>query len=362
MIIKKGKISMNQALVILLLAVSSSGLRILPVFATSISHEAAWLGTFIAVIPLIPLIYIYQKIFNKYPAMSLDNVYDVFFGKFIGKIIVVFYFFWLLLTFVIYVRYFCERFLTTILIDTPMEFMLVVMLGFIFYVLRNNIEALSRMCEFFFLIFIFIYAAIFFVTLPQIKLSNLYPVTLYDMPKVLTSSIYGISLATYFTYIFFFAKDISNKEDIKKYGIIFIVFCIILALSLMVTVIGIIGPMVTPKFPIPYFTVIKSIEILGTVERIEPIIIAIWVVTDSIIIGFFGHILLRLMKNIFGIKDKKPFVVPLLLFTYVGAFYLVNNKIELLDFSKNVGLIVNLIFTFVIPVVAFFVGKIRKLV
>ena len=358
--ITKGKISARQGFIILLLAIASPSLRILPAFAAEISKQASWLAVIIAVVPAILLIYMYNNIFSKYPDKSLDEVFEITVGKIIGKIIVVFYILWLLLLFVLYLRYFCERFLSTILVDTPIEFMLLVMLGFLFYVIRNDIEIFARMSELFVFIFFGIFIFVFLVMLPDIKLSNLYPVTIYDVPSTLLSSVTIFSLTSYVTYIFFLGNKMSHKETIKKNGLKFVLFNMLLGVMLVISVIGVLGADITPKFPIPYFTVIKSIEILNTIERVESIFIAIWVVNDCIILGLFAYILLSLLQRTFRTSNPRVFIAPLIFFAYIAAMYIASSSIELHDFSQKIAVYFNLIGSSLIPVIVYIVGKIRK--
>jgi len=149
----KGKISVRQSFIILLLAIASPSLRILPIFAAEEGKQASWVAVIVATVPLILLIYMYNSFFAKHEDKALDEIFDIIVGKFVGKIIVFIYIVWFLFLFSLYLRYFCERFLSTILVDTPIEFMILVMLGFIYYIIRHDIEAFARMGELFLYVF-----------------------------------------------------------------------------------------------------------------------------------------------------------------------------------------------------------------
>lgn len=358
--ITKGKISIRQAFIIVLLAIVSPSLRILPTYASEIAKEAGWIAIIVAIIPVILLIYMFNNIFSKYPNNGLDEIFEIVLGKIIGKIIIVFYILWILFLFALYLRYFCERFLSTILVDTPVEFMLLVMLGFLFYIIKNNIEAFARMSELFLFIFLGIFILVFLIMLPDIKLSNLYPVTIYDVPAIFKASTVIFSLVAYLTFMFFLGDKINHKGSIKKYGLRFAWINTILGIMLTVTVIGVLGANLTPKFPIPYFTVIKSIEILNTIERVESIFIAIWVINDCIILGMFAYILLSLLQRFSKTDNTRIFIAPLIFFSYVAALYIASSSLELRDFSKQIAGTVNNITGFIIPFIVFIIGKIRK--
>ena len=292
--------------------------------------------------------------------LSLDEIFEIIVGKFIGKIIVFIYIIWFLFLFSLYLRYFCERFLSTILVDTPIEFMILVMLGFIYYIIRHNIEAFARMAELFLFVFFAIFICVFLIVLPDIKLENLYPITTYDIPGIMKSTVPLFSLSGFVTYLFFLGDKMSYKETIKKYGKKFALIYMFMGVVLVITVVGSIGANVARKFPIPYFTVIKSIEILNTIERIESIFIAIWVVNDCIILGMFGFILLGLLQRFCGTTNPKIFVVPVIFFGYVGSLYIASSSLELHEFSRETGALINMVTAVIIPVTVFLIGKIRK--
>jgi len=329
-------------------------------YLTEISKQASWVAVIIAAIPAIFLIYMYNNIFSKYSDKSLDEIFEIAVGKFAGKVIVVFYILWVLLLFVLYLRYFCERFLSTILVDTPIEFMLIVMLGFLFYIVKNDIEVFARMSELFVFAFFGIFILVFLIMLPDIKLSNLYPVTIYDTSSILLSSVTVFSLTSYLTYIFFLGNKMNHKETIKKQGLKFVLFNTAIGVMLIISVIGVLGSSITPKFPIPYFTVIKSIEILNTIERVESIFIAIWVINDCIILGLFAYILLSLLQRTFNLNNPRIFIAPLMFFSYIAAMYIASSSVELHEFSQKVAVNFNLIGSTLIPIIVYIIGKIRK--
>jgi hypothetical protein len=64
---------------------------------------------------------------------------------------------------------------------------------------------------------------------------------------------------------------------------------------------------------------------------------------------------------LFKLKTEKATLLPVLLFEYVLALFLVRNAFDLYDFSDVIGA-VNVIVCIAIPLVAWGVGKIRKVV
>ena len=74
-----------------------------------------------------------------------------------------------------------------------------------------------------------------------------------------------------------------------------------------------------------------------------------------------SKIIISIFKNMFKLKTEKATLLPILLIEYTLSLFLARNSFELFDFSDIVG-IVNVFICVGVPVVAFAIGKIRKVV
>jgi uncharacterized membrane protein YjjP (DUF1212 family) len=74
----------------------------------------------------------------------------------------------------LYVRYFAERFLTSLIPNTPMAFFTITILAVVFYAVRGGIVQLTRTFEFLFLVFSAGFVILFLLTIPNIEVLNLF--------------------------------------------------------------------------------------------------------------------------------------------------------------------------------------------
>lgn len=357
----KGKISIRQALIFMFVAICFPLLRVLPNYSAEFCEQASWLVPIISLIFLIPYIYILNAIFKKYPDKNWNEIFDIVFGKVIGKIISIIFLLWSGILLGLYLRYFAERFLGTIMRDTLMEFLLIIILILAYFFAKNNIEKIGRMVEIFFGVIVILIVVTSIIVLPQVKITNLLPVTYYDILPVLKCSVYYLSLMSYISWIFFFSNEISHKETFKKNGIKFILLETVVGILILISTIGSLGINITQNFQIPFFIVAKNISILESIERIEAIYISIWTITDLAIIVLLLKVISNILKNMFKLKTTKATLLPIVFIGYVFAMYIARNSFELNDFSKLAG-IINVCTYFTIPIITFLIGKIRKLV
>jgi hypothetical protein len=112
--------------------------------------------------------------------------------------------------------------------------------------------------------------------------------------------------------------------------------------------------------PIPFFSAIKAITVMETLNRFESVLLSMWVVSDFIVITVFALIIMRILERLFDAADVRQLSSPVALLGYSGSQYFTENRAELSAFSGKIGLAGNLIFCFLIPLAVFVIGKLRK--
>ena len=358
--LSKGKISMRQALIFVFIAIISPLLRVLPSYS-SISEEASWVVPIISLAFLSIYILVLNTIIKKHRNKNLSEIFEIIFGKVFGKIVTAVFLIWAIFLFSMYLRYFAERYLSTIMRDAYIEFLLITILLVAYYMAKNNIEYFARMFEIFFVVITLLIVGTTLITFTEVKQENLLPITTYDILPVLKSSVYYFGLLSFMIWPFFFSDQISGKEKFKNNAFKFIFFTGLMSVLIIVSTLGSLGVAITQNFQIPFFILSKSISILESIERIEAIYIAIWTITDVALIVLFSKIIISILKNMFKLKTEKATLLPILLIEYTLSLFLARNSFELFDFSDIVG-VVNVFVCVGVPVVALAVGKIRKVV
>jgi spore germination protein KB len=149
--LSKGKISMRQALIFVFISITSPLLRVLPSYS-GISQQASWVVPIISLVFLSIYILILNTITKKYKDKNLSEIFEIIFGKTFGKIVTTIFLIWAIFLFSVYLRYFAERYLSTIMRDAYIEFLLITILLVAYYIVKNNIEYLARMFEIFFVV------------------------------------------------------------------------------------------------------------------------------------------------------------------------------------------------------------------
>ena len=356
----KDKISIRQAIILLFITTLSPAIRLFPQLTAKAAGKAGWLAPVVAIIPVIILIYIVNSFFKKNKSANLSDVYCNILGKIAGKIVISLTLIWILILLALYVRYYSERLLSSMMPNISNPFLIIVMLCLVFFATRKGLVSIARASEIFLAIFIFIFIISFIFVIPEMKYSNLMNVSYLDAWPIAKASYSVFAIWGYFLYIFFFADKISGKENIKRFSFRGLILLFFIVIMLLIMTIGSLGSTLTSHVALPFFLVIKNISIGTAFNHLESISLAVWIISDFIIISTLTLVITSIIKSLFKLSDTKPMVSPVLLFAGIGAMFLFKNRFELETFSKYILPTANVIFEFVIPILIFGIGKIRK--
>lgn len=360
MLASRDKISIRQAIILFIMTVTSSSLRLFPAYAAKTGERAGWLSPLFAMIPFICLVYIIQALFKNNKEANLSDVIYKVLGKVFGKAILILYLIWMLILLGTFMRYFVERFLSSVLPNAPIHFFTVSLLAVVFFAVRGGIVYIARTTEILFLIFSIVFTLLFLLNLSNVEIINLFPVTHYDLWPVVKSSFAIIGLWCIFPFIFFFGDRINDKEHIKRFGLQGTVYLVITAFIVLIQTIGSYGYSVIERVSLSYIFVIKSISFLDTIERIESVALANWVIADFVTISVVMYILVNITKSLFSVSDEKSLVSPFTIFAFILSQFIAGNRFELENFSSYVLVPATIVMGFAFPLIILILGKIRK--
>ena len=129
---------------------------------------------------------------------------------------------------------------------------------------------------------------------------------------------------------------------------------------MMVCVVGSLGYRLAQRMPLPFSGATKVIRLMGSFDRMEAILLFIWVVSDFIVITLFGLLIMTITKKIFNVTQSKYFAGPVAMLGYFGSIFIATNKFQLETFSSKIGLPTNIIMCFILPVLILLIGKLRR--
>lgn len=357
-----GKISIRQFFIIYVIGVAALIIRVLPRYSSIFSKEATWLASIVAVLPMFLLMYILYKMMRNGKDESLVESFERILGG-VGSKVVLFIYLIACIAFLAFrIRYFAEKCMSSIFTNVQVEFFVISVLLLVYLITKNNLQAFARFTEFIWIPLLIFIAVVLFICVPDIKLENIYPITIYDTDNVLMGILPIMCVYVYLPCMLFLGDSVSSKEKFLKTGIKYITIVGMLGAVLTLTTVGIFGSELSQDLTQPYFMALKNIELFKVIERIEALGITFWIITDIVLIVILVYIVTTLIKKIFDMPNRKNFVVPLLFLEYVLSIYIASNVFELEYYSRGIGAAIYIAFGVGIPTIIYLIGKVRKVI
>lgn len=360
MLTDKNKITIRQTYIIFIIITLSPAIRLFPSFGAQLGEKSAWTAPIISVIPLFIILCVLNAFFKNSNNKNLSDAFISAIGKIPGKVVLGFYLIWGVFLYFLYIRYFATRLLMSTYPNVDIRFFILVMLLIVYIAIRGKIETFARFSEIFFLLITLVFIIFFIFLCPSLKVSNLLPLTHYDIGLAIKSTYPVIGVWCYVTLLFFLGEHMKNKQEIKKLRKQCLFFLSLMTTLMMIFVLGSLGYEMTQRMPLPFFNVTKLISVLEMFNRFESILLAIWVAADYILIVVFALIIMHIGKSLFDLSEAKYFSTPVIFLGYVGSLYIASSHIELEQFSNEIGLSANILFFLILPSIILFIGKVRK--
>ena len=359
---EKNKISVRQLMLLLVMLTFSPAIRLFPSITVGIAKQASWLSPIVACLVMLVMVLIMDAFFKHNQDMGLADVICKILGKVIGRVLIAVYYLWIFILLALYIRYYAERITQSIFPETSIQFFIIPMMILVYFVLQGGLEALARYNELLLAIFALSFVVFSVLALSNFNFSNLFPVSYKDIVPVAGAS-YGIlAIWGYYFFMFFLGDKVNDKASIKAQGFKTTLYLGIIAITSIALAIGVLGASLTLHLPLPYFTVVKIISVMGIFERLESVVLSLWVVVDFVLITVFCFFILNLSEWLFKLKSPKNFATPIVLIAYVLSLFISKNRFELSAFSIYFDTYANVILEICIPILLFAIGKIRKVI
>lgn len=356
----KDKISVRQLFFVFTIILSSPSTRFLPKFAAAKANQAGWVSPIVSIIPFVALILIVEGLLKKYKGQSMSEIITDVFGKYLGTLILVLYLLWAFYVTAMFTRQYAERLTSSIYPNISNNIIIILSLIPIAYILRSGFTAIARMSE---IILPFIGIALFLLALfllPIVRTDNILPVYFNDIIPIFKGGFSSTAVIAYLFLMFFLSDNLVNLKSLRKFGYISVAVSISSIVLVNFVTIGVLGASTVRRSPTPVLSAVKQVSILDTIENIEAIVIAVWILTDFTLIVSMITILMKLIKSIFKISDTRPLINTLTILVYYLSLGVSVHKFELDEFSDKLIIPINLVMGFGIPIILLILSKFKK--
>jgi len=361
MFLDNDKISSKQLISLLVLDFFSTASLTLPKYAAKYGKEDAW----IVVIGATVIACIYAILISRVASMFPKETFTRYTEKITNRLISVLLSGMFLIKFIIgaalELRVFGELVKQSMLHNTPIEIIMILMLLIAAYIARKGYEARGRIGGFLvFVAFIPLFIILAFAT-ENVELSNLMPMFVGD-PFEIGKGIYMLSFGFAGIELMFIATYYLDKPEKAMRATLKSVLIVgVLNLAVTIITIGTYGVESTTKYIWPLFSIMSVVKVpFLLIDRQDALMMSFWIITVFSLMSAYVFFSSLLVKEIFRFKEQNFTVLPLLPFIYFIAL-IPDNVVQTYDYINKINIYISPVTLVILPILLMIIAKIRKL-
>lgn len=344
------------ALIVLFIVGSAS------IFAQGLeAKKDLWLAFILGIIMVIPMLLIYARIHYIFPGKDLFDIFEICLGKFLGKIIIIFYV-WFLYFFAgdIFVNY--GQFIRSVSFDETPQIILIIFLGILCVGgIKEGVESIGRFSEMFIHIVVLTLLVAMLLLIPDMNINNLLPAFNEGVKPVLEGafSVFTFPLVQVVVFTIIFSSFKRKKSSYKVYITGVLIGGAYLAL-LSITNILVLGVNAATTTIYPSHATISKIDVADTIQRIEVIVTTIFILGGFVKISLLLLCTCKGISKIFGFKDYRFIIIPITLLTINLSYFQYESTMYYFEFNRDIWPYYHFPFQVIIPIAIWVIAEIKK--
>ncbi len=359
---RQSQISMRQLLVILFTGLLSPAIRVLPAEPARIAGRAGWLAALLALPAALALCWVLSALFRRLPeGTGLAEAAVLVLGRGLGKALTAVYLLWGLFLLAANLRLCGLRFLSTGYRNGPLGLFLILFAAVILWLARKGLPTFARAGEIFYLAVAAALAAALLFSLPQVEAGNWLPVRTGDLPRAGRAAWPVLGLLGYGTYGAFLMGAVAPGPGRRRRALGWTAALCLMLTALQIVCLGSFGPGLAARMETPFFMMARGIGVRGAFERVEAVVVALWVLADLVFLGLLLLACASAARGLLGLKSPRPAAPWAALLGLLGALLLFPDAFSLRTLMECMAPVGNVVLGFLGPLLLLAVAAARGL-
>ena len=355
------QISFRQLRILCFVAMLSPFLRLLPASITAQAGSAAWVSSAVSLLPALLLTALLSQLLKSFPqGQGISDILPCILGSFVGKFLLFLWSAWLIFHSGFLLRSGADRFIATIYPTAEPAFFIVITAIACTVAAFGHIKPLARCAELFRPLLLFVIFTVLLFSLEDIEPTFLLPVTLSEFP----SNVKGVPLAVEAVSVALVTMGFLAKYTVPTQRpnslVPWLLGATILNILLCAVSVGSLGKTYTTALAYPFFIMARDLSIFSGVERIEALVVGLWLLPDFILITLELIIATDNMKEIFPIRHEKFLITAAAVCSLLIAFRIAPNGRHMQRWSDEIIPAIHLSWAYIVIPLLFSIGALRK--
>ena len=335
--LEKGRISSLQLAMIMYPAVLATVLLSIPTLLYEHAGRELWLSPIIASSAGYFLVWVSWRLHKRFPDDTLITMSDKIFGRIAGKLVSLVYLSILLFNISIIVREYGELILGRFLMRTPQYLILGSIVLIAAFAVRGGLEVIGRLSQLFVPLIVLLLILLFCLLIRDFNPENLFPAFVEGITPSLKGAAVAQGWFCDFSLLLFMLPYVRNKDRPKalKWGFISVTAVMATMVMVNLMVLLLFGN-ITGDLSDPLMTASTYISIGQFFQRMEPLVMGIWVIGCCIKIATFLYVFCLGFAQWVKLSDYRPTVLPLSCLTVFLARWVTPNRVQLKEFLDTI--------------------------
>ncbi len=354
------KINTWQATALLTMSIIPTAILFPPAVLAELAGRDAWLAFLLAGVLGLLLAGFIIILSSAYPEYNLLQIGEAVMGPFFGKMITLAYVFFFIIVSAIVVREFSAFMVSSFMQFTPLEILSGVIVTMAMYAIYLGLEVICRVSE---IVFIVVMTSLLFfvvLSIPELDLRSILPVVDSGMQPVFNGSIVFFVWTGEIFFLSMLYPYLNRPAQAWQAAVITVsVVTIFMVISVFITE-SYFGFQLTSRILFPLLAYVRLIGI-GFWERIEALVILIWVAGMYIKISFFIYMAVVAVKQLFGLSQYRPLILPMGSLVFILSVIMFENTIEISVFLRDVWPFFAPLYALIFPLLFYLTHLVKSL-
>ncbi|MDL4840578.1 GerAB/ArcD/ProY family transporter [Aquibacillus rhizosphaerae] len=354
------QISGRQFTILIIMNILGTAVIIVPAIATGYGKQNGWASVLLITFFTMIMVLLYNRIYTQNPNKNLYEQMEYLFGKWIGKIVSILFMIYVFEIAIGNLRVMGDFITTEMLIETPLEVIMILSIITCLSAIRLGIEVIARTAEIFFPYVVIAILLLISLVMPESDITNIQPVLQTDISSTLAGAL-PLMGYPFLEIVILLAvmNNVTNRKAPKNFLIGVFIGGLLLTLITIMCVL-VLGPDITTRNAYPTYALGKKISIADFLERIEILVAIIWFFTIFFKITSCFYVLAIGLSQTLQLKSYKTLTIPLTYLLLVSAAHVTQNVIATSQFLNSTWISVSITFGIILPLLLFIVGLIKK--
>jgi len=327
--------------------VMATGFLVLPAMGALYAPYDFWMSSILVIIPGVISIVLATSLHKRFPGMTIIESSQRIIGKWLGKLVGLLYFIYLLHLTGVISREYAEFVKSSFLFDTPLMFISCSLFFLAACAVRGGVSVLARSAVIFTTLFIMPFLFLLLL-IPDLNWMYIFPMLSQGFVPVLKAEAVPQAWVSELFLMTYFLPFINDQNKAKRW-LYMVLGLIVISMALVdLGVLFLLGPDTSNKL-YPILVAFRYMSAGGFFENLEAMLLAMWVLGNFVKLGVYLYATVISSSQCCGVSDYRSLVFPIAILAAVFGIWDLPNIATLNILIRKVSVFEMPLFMIVIP-------------